>query len=393
MILQVLSVEKSVTFMFTFFVKSVMAIAFVVFNEHSETMKAITDHVQTAIKQIEIFDGKGGKSCVSLLCCIPCVLSRFGQILAVIDQKIGELGVVQIAEFLSSIMEIFCKLTKIHVSVDLIMGVASSIRELVNTMAGALRPLFAQKLPNMNRKEKWAPLEIADTIRNNLAKFGNKSAVVERTVNSFATVFNAVETVEDSFEKLVSKQNKSQASADEVHLVVASQVTHEQEAILNQISHMGKFYQCAETIITYGILALSDEQHTLEKIMDQIDECSRILNKFASLHFIYKVICGTKYLSKLTAIAATIIHLLEASNLKINSPGQFISDLKRNYANLLFMLVDSLVGDKHLAIKNILDAPKHIENAVKIVNDINNNPIGHAQNAFNDVKKNFNFKF
>jgi hypothetical protein len=370
-----------------------MAIAFVVLHEHPETVKSITVHVETAIKQIEIFDGKGGKSCLSLLCCIPCILSRFGQILGLIDQKVGKLGVVKIAEFLSSIMEIFCKLTNIHVSMDLIVGVAHSIHDLVNTMAGALRPLFSKKIPDMNRKSKWAPLDIANTIRNNLAKFENKSAIVERTVNSFENVFKAVETAESSFEKVASNHHKTQSSTDSVHLVLASEVTSEHEAILNQVSQMGKFFQCTETIITYGILAISDEQHTLEKIMDNIDECSRILNKFAGLHIVYKVICGTKYLSKLSEFAANIINLLEHSNLKINSPGQFVSDLKRSYPKLLFMLVDSIVGDNNLAIKNILEAPKHLDKANQIVNDIQNNPIGHAQNAFNDVKKHFNFNF
>jgi hypothetical protein len=366
-----------------------MAIAFVVLHEHPDAMKSINDHIETAIKEIEMLDAKGGKNSLSLLCCLPCILSRFGKILALIDQNIGELGVVKIAEFLSNIIEIFCKLTNIHVSMDLIIGVAHGIHDLVNTMAGALRPLFSKKIPNMNRKSKWATLEIANTIRNNLAKFENKSAIVERTVNSFENVFKAVEAVEGSFEKMMYKQNKSQASIDDVHLVLSTETSSEHEAILNQVSQMGKFLQCTETIITYGILVISDEQHTLEKIMDNIDECSGILNKFAGLHIVYKLICGTKYLSKLSAIVANIIDLLEHSNLKINSPGQFISDLKRSYPKLLFMLVDSIVGDKNLAIKHILDGSQH--SASQIINDIKNDAKEQAHNAIDDAKKRFGF--
>jgi vacuolar-type H+-ATPase subunit H len=352
-----------------------MSIAFVVFHEYPDTMRAITDHVNTAIKQIDIFDckkkGRTCMTCAALLCCIPCILSRFGTILALIDKLIGDFGIVHVAEFIANIAEVFCKHVSINLVLDIITQGYNTTRDVVGSLANVLRPLISHihHLPGMDRKSKWAPLDIANTIRDNVAKFEDKSSVVQRTVNSFEAVFKAVEAVEGSFERLMTK-HKSQSAVEETSLIAASDIMSEQVAMANQVSHVGGVLQLVETIVTYGILSLSDEQHTLDKLLDDVDEVCRVLNKFVKLHVVYKVICGVKYLSKLSIHAQSIVNLLQHSGLRLDSPGRFVDVLKRSYLNLIFTLFESVVGDKIQVINDILDAPAHLQHeAERLANE------------------------
>ncbi len=93
-----------------------MAISFVLFEEYPGVMGSISDLVEKAIKKLE---NPGAKGCCFLAvvgCGAVAALSQFGVILSAIDQKIGELGIVKVAEFVAQIVEVFCKFFHINLS-------------------------------------------------------------------------------------------------------------------------------------------------------------------------------------------------------------------------------------------------------------------------------------
>ena len=122
--------------------------------------------------------------------------------------------------------------------------------------------------------------------------------------------------------------------------------------------------QNIELILTYGILILKNEDDVLKPLSDYIDECTKILEKYSSLHPLYKLVCGSNYLSKLREFINKIVNLLKNSSLKLNSPQEFLQEIKQRYPELLRFLADDLIQDtfkKHIAdklpdgVENLLD--------------------------------------
>ena len=85
------------------FSKSVIPIAFTVYQEHPDTVKALNEHLKTAIDQTE---GHAGRGCISLACFGAAILSQFNTLLGLVDRKIGEFGVTHIIEFIFQILEV-----------------------------------------------------------------------------------------------------------------------------------------------------------------------------------------------------------------------------------------------------------------------------------------------
>lgn len=122
-----------------------MSIAFVMYSENPTWVKAITTHVQGAIDQVESFSKKNPL----LLCCVATgMLSQFGTILEAIDQKIGEIGVVRIAQFVSDIVEVLCRLLNIDLTQDMdkLVGIAQSVEGVIKAVSSALRHLFGSSM-------------------------------------------------------------------------------------------------------------------------------------------------------------------------------------------------------------------------------------------------------
>lgn len=85
-----------------------MSIAFVVFHDHPDAVKLITEQVNKAINEIQNF---GTQGCIAITCFAAAVLSRFNSILGAMDDLIGRFGIVKVAEFIASIIEVslyFC---------------------------------------------------------------------------------------------------------------------------------------------------------------------------------------------------------------------------------------------------------------------------------------------
>lgn len=80
-----------------------MSIAFVVFHDHPDAMKLITDQINKAIGEIRNF---GTQGCIAITCFAGAILSRFNSILGTMDELIGRFGIVQVAEFIANIIEV-----------------------------------------------------------------------------------------------------------------------------------------------------------------------------------------------------------------------------------------------------------------------------------------------
>lgn len=104
--------------------------------------------------------------------------------------------------------------------------------------------------------------------------------------------------------------------------------------------------QNIELVLTYGILALKNEDDVLQPLSNSVDECTQILEKYSQLHPLYKLICGNNYLSKLRVLINKIVDLLKNSKLKLNSPQEFLDEIKQRYPELLRMLAEDLIQDK-----------------------------------------------
>ena len=158
-----------------------------------------------------------------------------------------------------------------------------------------------------------------------------------------------------------------------------AQIAEKQTSVFEQVTSVGRFFQHLETIMSYGVLLFSNEDEILNPLLEHVDECSRILEKYFTLHPMYKILLGPNYLSKLKVVIKKIVALLEGSDLKINSPDEFLKELKQKYPNLLYMLCESVLNDKLKKKLEIL--PDGVENALNDAMD----------GALNKLKKKFKF--
>ena len=325
------------------------------------------------------------------------ILSRFNSILGAIDKILGDLGIVKVAEFIAQIIEVFCRFFNIDIrDTQKITAISESIQQMVGSVHGALAAVFGDSIPNTKRSKKWGPLAITEKIRSKISKFETQQASVARTVNSFERFFKQVEKVEKIHEdlELLNKKETNQqktsmspteeydndADTQKIEInTLSAQIAEKQTSVFEQVTMVGRFFQHLETILSYGVLLFSNEDAILNPLLDQVDECSRILEKYFGLHPLYKVLLGPNYLSKLKVIVKDIVKLIENSNLKINSPEEFLNELKKKYPNLLYMLCESVLNDK---LKKKLEfLPDGIENALN----------GAMDDALNKMKKKFSF--
>jgi hypothetical protein len=246
----------------------------------------------------------------------------------------------------------------------------------------------------VERKKKWAPLAITERIHAKLSKFENKSSIVERTVTSFERFFKTVETIDDNFEQTkahnASRLSQEQATARfsttndpdlqrvENQPLMASQIADKQASAIEEVAAVGRLFQHLETILTYGILIFKNEDELLNPLLDNVDECTRILEKYSKLHPVYKILCGVNFLSKMKVVIKKIIALLESSHLKINSPKDFLVEFRQRYPDLLYLLCESYLNDN---LKKKLEfLPDSLENAL-------NNALDGALNKFKNKFK------
>ena len=112
---------------------------------------------------------------------------------------------------------------------------------------------------------------------------------------------------------------------------------------------------------------LKNEDDILNVLLDYVEECTKILNKFADFHPLYKILLGKNYLSNLKLILANLMEIFKQSNLILmSSPAEFLNELKRKYPNLIYLLCESYLNE---TLKKNLDfLPDTIKKAVDSAN-------------------------
>ena len=123
-------------------------------------------------------------------------------------------------------------------------------------------------------------------------------------------------------------------------------ITSNQDNAIEEVKGVAKVFQYIETILSYGILVFKNEEEILNPLLDHVDEATRILVKFTELHPLYQIILGTNYLSKLKVALRKILDLLKESKLQINSPREFLNEVKMQYPNLIYILCKDMLDEK-----------------------------------------------
>ena len=143
---------------------------------------------------------------------------------------------------------------------------------------------------------------------------------------------------------------------------MAAIIIDSQENALGEIKLVAKVFQNLETILSYGILLFKNEDEVLNPILDEVDECTRILDKFNALHPLYQIILGKNYLSSLKVVLKKVLQLIKNSKLKINSPKEFLGEMRQRYPDLIYLLCKDLLDEK--LKKKLQFLPDSLENAI-----------------------------
>ena len=252
---------------------------------------------------------------------------------------------------------------------------SESIQEIIKNISGKLKSLFGDSIiPGSERKSKWGPLDITERIRSKLSKFETQSFIVDRTVKSFESFFRAVESIDDNLQDLKAKsaQQQTSRSSDDItemdnlqpneNKTLAVEILTRHESGFDQIKETARFFQHVETILSYGVLIFKNEDEILNPLLDYFDEGTKILEKYAELHPLYKILLGKNYLSNLKVVVKKIMDLIKNSKLLVNSPNEFLNELRAKYPNLIYLLCESYLNSE---LKNKLKfLPDSIENAL-----------------------------
>jgi hypothetical protein len=237
-------------------------------------------------------------------------------------------------------------------------------------------------------------LEITTRVHRKISQFGTQAPIVEKTLTSFEHFYQAANKLDDNLVQKYGSQVATQvksilffhisylyiyifkadiaanttepllSSSPDVDLSRSDAVQLAASNTVKEIGIIGQMMQNIELILTYGILALKNEDDVLQPLSNYVDECTQILEKYSQLHPLYKLICGSNYLSKLRVFINKIVDLLKNSKLKLNSPEEFLKEIKERYPELLRMLADDIIQDtfkKHIAdklpdgVENLLD--------------------------------------
>ena len=314
--------------------QSVVPLAFFVLQDHPDILDDLTGIIKKAIEKVTNHDSSSNKQgCFMLIICGAFgLLANFNRILGAIDKAIGRLNITKVAEIILDLFEVFCRYFKVDLSSSGIETLANNVQQVIRDLSNVLRTTFHNVLPEVGRVSQWGPLKISGMIRAKLAEIDTGSAIVERTMNSFARFFDAVQKVDD---KYVGKKTEGDL----------------QEA-LQEMKQVAQVFQRIEEIMTYGVLVFKNEDEVLNPLLDQVDECTRILSKFFGLHPLYQVLLGKNYLSKLKVVLNNVLQLLKNSNLKINSPQEFLNEVNRQYPNLVMILLKDVLDEP---LKNVLN--------------------------------------
>ncbi len=308
------------------------------------------------------------------------ILSNFNKYLVILDEKSGHLGINKIIEHIFQRLEIFCKFHDIKNEAinDHISMLSNQIKEMTHDVSLTMRSVFGESIPGFERNKEWGPMQITESIKNRLIQFKNMPKIIERTAMSFESFFKSFQTT-----KIYYDHSFEDCSYDSL---IEIQIVNVQRTAFEQVNDTAKTLQNVETILSHGILLLKNEDDVLNVLLDYVDECTKILDKFATLHPLYKVLLGKNYLSNLKLILNNLMEMFKNSNLILmNSPKEFLSELKRKYPNLIYLLCESYLNET--LRKNLEFLPDTIKKAIESANrnalsKLGDKLINHAEDIF-----------
>ena len=277
-----------------------------------------------------------------------------------IEIKLAHLGLASIVEQFNKACEIFSRL---YIVDEYLYKNMQSIGEAISQNVLALSvthiPTYGNAIPSTKRKSKNISLEMSQRIYAKLKAFEPGSLIVGRTMVCFRNFHQAVEAAENHLLNMRAKDiTKVQANKHPAEIASKNAMAH------RQIDSMATFFGDLEFILAYGILIFREEEHILTPVLDRMDECTRIISNYVTLHPLFKVLCGENYLSSNKVTMLAIVRLLEESKLNLRYPSEYIAEVSHVYATLLSMVCKPLkaneiaTNNQDLAKRQSLSKPK-----------------------------------
>jgi hypothetical protein len=299
----------------------------------------------------------------------PRELKKFDDLLIEFDQKLSQFNLAKTGTFIQNLIEIFCK----YVHVDLSAGerywligdlVEKIVRKIIRKMKHTSNKNdFLINISNefeFKRDKKWDLLKITKDIRTNPSLFSSSNAL-RRLINSFSSVYesiqilingidgvkinsNADNTQNKELRKSINKvdSNLSQEDyqdEDDLKNLKADNSALQEDNSFKQIEAIGVFFQKLEAVLFYLIISFKDDELLLYPLAGHLEECSRIIDIYCSLHSVYKFYYGFNYLNRIKLITKKIIDLLfETRRFEFSQPSEIIAEMRLGFFKLLNIL-------------------------------------------------------
>ncbi len=330
-----------------------MSLAFVIFQEKPNVLNNINEQIQKAQNLIQSISKRNYLLNAKIF--DSYLFYEFDEILASIDNSIGQFNLDRIVDFVLNIIEVLCK----YVQVDLKQMDKFILVDLVNNCAAFFNKEFKKSTlyqPNFDlikREKKWSVLKFTELVFINIELFNESKYVIERLITSFKRLFNSLDDFEKHFDstleqinlikklpKLIKFENEKTVNIPQNNEFILDtirktsyfdefeNVNLQGSGIYQMIEKIGKTIQKIEGFLIYSIIFTKNQEDILYPLSGHLEECSRILEKFCNLHILFKLANGDSFLTKLNIIVKRIIDLFESSNSKLKLKDYDTKDAK-----------------------------------------------------------------
>ena len=112
-----------------------------------------------------------------------------------------------------------------------------------------------------------------------------------------------------------------------------------------EIEAMGALFQKVEIILSYLIILFKNEEDLLYPLAGHLEECTRIIEMYCSMHFVYKVYYGKNYLNKLKIVAKSVLELVfEREHFKFKTATEVIEEIRKYFPDLAVLMLQSYLN-------------------------------------------------
>jgi len=155
------------------------------------------------------------------------------------------------------------------------------------------------------------------------------SFLIQRIADSFQNCFKQIEINQNYYVKYFERMS----SIDTIQIQIANNQTNHYITI----NETEKILKHIQRIVNFGFLVLKvDNFMMLNNLCQYLDECTNILNKFSTIHLLYKFLLGTNYLSRLRIILRKLFDLFKDLKLIDDEKLLILTEFKRVYPNLIY---------------------------------------------------------